>query len=347
VRFETGQALCGSFYREVLAPVIGAPHAAGLLGPGSDVLGYDTERSTDHDWGPHAVVLVAPGREPEVRARLDAALPVTFHGRPVSIGRDGLPSAPKVEVTALSSWARDRLGLDPVRDGLDPVDWLLVPQQRLLEVTAGAVFADETGELTLLRDRLAWYPDDVWWWLLACQWQRLAQEEPFVQRTAEVGDELGSRVLTARLVRDAMRLALLIARRYAPYGKWLGTAFARQEDAAAHRDGLGAQLAGALAAADPGSRQQRLGAGYQVLARRFNALVPQRPVDPSLRGFHDRPALVLGADRFAQAALARVRDPDLGSLPLIGAVDQVADSTDLLTRPALCRSLRPLYERRV
>jgi hypothetical protein len=290
------------------------------------------------------VVFVEQGWVPEVRARVAAALPRTFHGRPVSIGRDGLPPAPRVEVTTLSLWARDRLGLDPVRDGLEAVDWLLIPQQRLIEVTAGAVFADETGELNLLRRRLGWYPDDVWWWLLACQWQRLAEEEPFVQRTAEVGDELGSRVLTARLVRDAMRLALLIARRYAPYGKWLGTAFARQEDAAETRDGLGEQLAGALAAADPGVRQDRLGAAYHLLARRFNALVPQqRPVDPALRGFHDRPALVLGADRFAQAALAHVRDPRLRSLPLIGAVDQVADSTDLLTRPDLCRSLRALY----
>ncbi|HWD74857.1 MAG TPA: DUF4037 domain-containing protein, partial [Solirubrobacteraceae bacterium] len=46
-------------------------------------------------------------------------------------------------------------------------------------------------------------------------------------RCAEAGDELGSAVVTARLARDLMRLCLLMRRRYPPYSKWLGTAFAR------------------------------------------------------------------------------------------------------------------------
>jgi Domain of unknown function (DUF4037) len=50
----------------------------------------------------------------------------------------------------------------------------------------------------------ATYPEPVWRWLLGCQWRRLAQEEPFVQRTAEVGDELGSGVIAARLARAAI-----------------------------------------------------------------------------------------------------------------------------------------------
>ncbi|WP_202870597.1 DUF4037 domain-containing protein [Kribbella sp. VKM Ac-2571] len=90
-----------------------------------------------------------------------------------------------------------------------------------------------------VRDALAWYPDQIWRWTLACQWSRIAQEEAFVQRTHEVGDELGSRVVAARLVRDLMRLAMLQARTYAPYSKWLGTAFARL----GHPDGLDVALA--------------------------------------------------------------------------------------------------------
>ena len=33
-------------------------YAAALLGPGSEVLGFDTERSTDHDWGPRLQVFL-------------------------------------------------------------------------------------------------------------------------------------------------------------------------------------------------------------------------------------------------------------------------------------------------
>ena len=182
-----------------------------------------------------------------MRARLDAGLPATFHGRPVRYGWDGVPEQHHVTVTSLPAWLVEQLGVDATR-GMRRRDWLLTPQQRLLGVVAGAVYADDTGALTRLRRELGWYPDAVWRWLLACQWRRLAQEEAFVQRTSEVGDELGSAVVAARLVRDVMRLALLLERRYAPYAKWLGTAFARLEA----RDDLGRRLADAVHA---GSRR--------------------------------------------------------------------------------------------
>ncbi|MEJ7742089.1 MAG: DUF4037 domain-containing protein [Nocardioidaceae bacterium] len=57
------------------------------------------------------------------------------------------------------------------------LDWLLTPQQRLLGVVAGEVYADDSGTLGELRHALSWYPDQVWRWLLACQWRRPAQEE--------------------------------------------------------------------------------------------------------------------------------------------------------------------------
>jgi Domain of unknown function (DUF4037) len=123
-----------------------------------------------------------------------------------------------VTVTTTGRWLAEHLGVDATR-GLSTADWLATPQQRLLGVVGGAVYADDRGELGRIRAELAWYPDQVWRWLLACQWRRLAQEEAFVQRTAEVGDELGSAVTAGRLARDLMRLALLLARRYAPYGK--------------------------------------------------------------------------------------------------------------------------------
>jgi hypothetical protein len=74
---------------------------------------------------------------------------------------------------------------------MSALDWLLTPQQRLLGVVAGAVHADSSGALAAVRRALSWYPDDVWRWLLACQWRRLAHEEAFVARRAEVGDETG------------------------------------------------------------------------------------------------------------------------------------------------------------
>jgi hypothetical protein len=222
--FIPGLELGRAFYREAVAPLIGdVPHSAALIGTGSDVLGFDTARSTDHGWGPRVLVFVAPGDVAPVADAIDAGLPDTFRDWPVRYGWGPVSVQHHVTVTTLPEWLVALLGVDPTRP-LAPADWLVTPQQLLLGVVSGEVFRDDTGALARAREALAWYPDPVWRWLLGCQWRRLAQEEPFVQRTAEVGDEVGSSVLAGRLARDVMRLALLIARRYAPYSKWLGTA---------------------------------------------------------------------------------------------------------------------------
>lgn len=62
--FVPGLTLAQRFHDEVLAPLLarhrpGLRYAAGLLDGGSELLGLDTARSTDHDWGPRAQLLVA------------------------------------------------------------------------------------------------------------------------------------------------------------------------------------------------------------------------------------------------------------------------------------------------
>jgi len=333
--------LSGAFYAEVVHPLLeGRPHAAGLLGWGSDVLGYDTERSTDHGWGPRLIVFLDSEQGIEdLESVLTARLPERFRGWPVRFGWDAVEVMHHVVVTTLPSWLVDQLGVDATA-GMSILDWLLTPQQRLLGVVAGAVYADDSGALTELRQALCWYPDQVWRWLLACQWVRLAQEEAFVARTAEVGDETGSAVTAARLVRDMMRLALLLERRYAPYQKWLGTAFTRGR----HPDGLPGHLVDALHACDVTAREAALAQAYTALARRYNDAALTDPVDPSITTFHSRPFRVLMAGRFAEACLASVTDPVLRAVPLIGAIDQVCDSTDMLENPRTYRRLAGLYD---
>ena len=335
--FVPGVELARGFYVDVLAPIVGdRPHSAGRLGAGSDVLGFDTARSTDHGWGPRVQVFVDAAVVDDVRASVDAALPAEYRGWPTRFGWDAVPVAHHVDVEPLGSWLEGQLGFDATR-GITMRDWLVTPQQRLLEVTAGAVFHDGLGMLEPLRGELAWYPDDVWLWLLACQWRRLDQEEPFVGRAAEVGDALGSRIVAARLVRDLMRLYLLLERRYAPYSKWLGSAFARLDAAGP----LGERLAAAL-----DGDEDRLVAAVEEVARRHNSLGITREVDPTVRLFHSRPFRVLGSARFVEACLERVSDPWLRALPLVGGVDQLADSTDVLSDPARARLLGAVYGQR-
>jgi uncharacterized protein DUF4037 len=330
--FVPGVELARAFYQEIVADLVAAEHSAGLLGSGSEILGFDTERSTDHGWGPRLQIFVEdPDR---VRDAIDAGLPEGFRGWPTHFGWDAVPVTHHVNVALLGDWLEEQLGYDP-RAGMETRDWLTTPQQLLLEVTRGAVFHDGLGELEPLRASLGWYPENVWIWLLACQWRRIDQEEPFVGRAAEVGDELGSRVLAARLARDLVRLCFLLERRYAPYSKWLGSAFAHLEAS----DEIGPALEAAISAADFATREQALVEAVELAARRHNALGLTEPVDPTVRLFHDRPFRVLASGRFVDACLAEVSDPWLRALPLIGAIDQIVDSTDVLSNPALCRRL--------
>jgi hypothetical protein len=346
--FVPGLQLSRDFYAEAVRPLLtDVRHSGARIGPGSEVLGFDTARSADHEWGPRLEVFLSPadaGRIPALDQRLAERLPRTFHGWSTHFETvegdhvgwmapaDG-PVRHRVGIATVDGWLA-RLGADP-RAGLRPADWLALPTQALAEVTGGAVFHDGLGELEPVRAALRWYPPDVWRYVLACQWRRIAQEEAFVGRAGEVGDELGSAVVAARLARDLMRLALLLHRRYPPYSKWLGSAFAALPVAAA----LGPVLRAALAAPGWRERERHLATAYENLATAQNDTGLAAAVDPSTRPFHDRPFRVLMADRFVDALLTAVTDPAIAALPRVGAIDQHADNTDLLTDAARRRAV--------
>ncbi|MGN9806867.1 DUF4037 domain-containing protein [Micromonospora sp. L32] len=348
--FVPGLTLCRRFHDEVLAPLLarrcpGLAYAAGLLDGGSELLGLDTPRSTDHDWGPRAQLFVADAADvAPVRAALDVGLPAQFLGWPTRFAggpgtRLGVVDAAGdrhgVGVDELGGWLRGRLGLDPTA-GVTKEDWLSLPTQRLAELTGGAVFHDGLGgALRAARDRLAWYPDDVWRYILSAAWTRIGQCEHLAGRCAEVGDELGSRVVTAGLARDLMRLGLLLHRRWPPYDKWLGTVFARLPQAPP----VVAALTDALGSGGWTAREAGLGRALETLADWTNGTGLAAPVDPRVRPFHGRPFLVLDAGRFAAALRAAIGDPALRGRPPIGAVDQYVDNVDVLTHPERVRRL--------
>ena len=346
----TGIALSRRFYEQAVRPLLGGrPHAAALLGAGSEVLGFDDVVSTDHDFGPRVQLFLTAGTAPPSFA----GLPATFERHPTvfaAADRNGGVPCHQVEVTGAGPFFADRLGVDPAA-GLELADWLLTPTQTLATLTAGAVFHDPEGELARRRAALRWYPDDVWRYALAAGWLRVAQEEAFVGRAGAAGDDLGSRLVAARLVRELVRLAFLIERRWAPYPKWLGSAFAGLDLAPR----AGRALAAATAAAHWRDREAAVVTAAGVLAAATNDLGLAAPVDPAPRAYYGRDIRVLGADRLTVALTAAVTEPGvralidglggrrggpIGRLP--GTIDQVTDSTEILGDPARCRRAAPL-----
>jgi hypothetical protein len=334
-----GIALSRSYFEGAVAPVLSrhlpdVRYAAARVGPGSDVLGMDDAMSRDHDWGLRLQLFVDEHDAPPVRSALDRHLPGEFRGYPVRFGFSTDPAERvRVDVTSVSAFAQQQLGFDP-RLAAAAADWLSLTGQCVLEVVSGAVFEDRTGELTGLRAALEWYPDDLWRYIVACDWQRLDQELPVMGRAGDRGDDLGSRTIAARLVDTVVHLAFMVSRSWPPYQKWRGTAFSRLPRAAA----VGADLRQALEARHWQDRQQAIGAALDRLAglqREIGLPAPPSPVAP----FHDRPYLHL--DRgLVPALLDTIDSPEVRALPVgVGGVEQQTDNVDVLTRPHRRRAL--------
>lgn len=356
-----GLELSRVFYSEAVAPILdarlpGLVYGAGLLGTGSEVLGFDTPRSTDHWWGPRVTIFLAERTYSEalaehIRSILADELPFEVRGYPTHMqvidpvrhtvfmqATTTRPLNHLAHVTTVARFCHGYLGVDPLARPLTPAEWCAIPEQHLRTIASGGIWHDGTSELSRLRAELRWYPHDVWLYLLAAQWRRIGQEEAFPGRCAEVDDELGSRVIAARLVREIMHLAFLMERQFMAYSKWLGTAFARLECAAR----LMPHLNGALGATDWRTREQHLSAAYESVAAMHNLLGITEPVDAHVSPFHGRPFMVIHADAFAEALYARIRDEGVLHLPRwLGNTTQWVDSTDVLSYP---RWVRPLSE---
>jgi hypothetical protein len=360
--FIPGLTLAERFYREAVRPILDAEfprlrHSSALIGSGSEVLGFDTAVSSDHHWGPRVLLFLDEAEHPrhaaQIRASLRERLPHTFLGWPTNFAEpdpldhgtqllQATTSGPvnhRVEVLTLRGFFLEYLGFD-LRDALEPADWLTFPAQKLRAITGGAVFHDALG-LEELRSSFAWYPHAVWLWLMAAGWKRISQEEHLMGRAGQVGDEIGSALIAARLVGDAVRLCFLMERQYAPYPKWFGTAFAHLN--AAHA--LSPLLAGVLRAETWPDRDRLLAEVYSLLAQKHNALGVTDPVSTDARTFFGRPFTVIFGERFTDALKARIDHPRVQRIPFdIGGIDQWSDSTDLVGATALRQRLKALYE---
>ena len=361
--FIPGKKLCGQFYEEAVRPILinrfpQLKHAAALIGDGSEVLGFDDELSTDHDWGPRVLLFVEEADQQlaeQIIYTLAQELPYEFHGYPthwtdpdandngtqlLELVTNG-PIHHRVTVQTIRSFIMEHLGFD-IRQELEPTDWLTFSEQRLLTFTRGAVYHDEV-RLEEHRSRFAYYPRDVWLYLLAAGWARIGEDEHLMGRAGMVGDEVGSAIIGARLVRDIMRLWFLMEKTYAPYPKWFGTAFKRLPGA----QELWPVLQGALQVDNWQQRERFLVKAYEQLAIRHNALKLTRPFPEQTISFFGRPFQVMELHGFSEALIEQIEDPHVKHIAATaprGSLDLLSDNTNLVSDPRWRPRIRQLYD---
>ena len=360
-KFIPGIELSRRFYEDAVRPIVeenfpDLKYSAALIGWGSEVLGFDTPISRDHHWGPRMILFLDEKEFPRLKKKINEALsnnlPYEFMGYSTNYSKpepNGVrhlikitkgPVDHMIVITTIKEFFKARLGVDPHKKST-VTDWLTFPQQRLLVLTGGAVYHDGLGELEKIRAKLKYYPRDIWLYLLAAQWTKISQEEAFVGRAGDVGDELGSQVIAARLVREIMKLCFLMEQQYAPYSKWLGSAFGNLKIGGP----LGPILREVLLAADWKSRERSLAKAYSIIARSHNSLGITGPLPEKASKYFGRPYLVIHADAFADAIFNEVKDPKVKKIKTkIGSIDQFTDSTDVAENSDLCRKLGIVYK---
>lgn len=305
-----GLKLNEKFYRQIVAPILevhfpNLSYSAALIGWGSEVLGYDDGLSTDHNWGLRFQLFISNQDDTHlfvaINNLLNEKLPTRFQDYPVNmeiaVNEDQIDrqraavARHNIEISTLENYLQRYLGCHPLTD-MNTADWLSLSEHKLLSVIKGAVFHDGLGTLTMIRKKLSYYPKLPWLHRLLRQWQQILDIQAFPGRCGYTGDELGAKVLAAQQVRHLMQLCFLLEKQYAPYAKWLGTAFAELPCATE----LQPVLENILRSEDWKKRDAYLAEAYRQVIRLFNRwhLIP--PVSDEVGLYFGRPFLCIQDD---------------------------------------------------
>lgn len=357
--FIKGKELCRGFFTEIVKPILDREfpeliYTAGLLGYGSDVLGYDDTVSTDHMWGPRFYLFLREENLPRKSQLLNAFsshFPPVYRGYSVNFSppdpndngiRHAVPSSdgkvdPLVFLYTVEEYLGFYLGTHSF-DSLTDVQWLSFSENRLLALTSGELYVDGLH----LKERLAplkYYPKNVWLYLIASNWSLIAEEQAFVKRCASVGDEVGSILVCARIAERLMRLGFLYCKQYAPYSKWFGTAFQKLP----LPPEIPEAIINALKAPSISQREDQLVYAQQQMAKLHNSLHITPPVSEEIQSYFSRDIKVIYADRIAQTVQALLEGTSLAQAPLIGTLSEVANFTTLYEDVSKRSSMEALY----
>src|SRR5947209_1448940 len=169
--FIPGIELSRRLYERGVRPLLDSAYprlaySAGLIGSGSEVLGFDTPRSSDHHWGPRVMLFLTESdfanHASSIRTLMSHELPRSIDGYPTNFTppqEDGSqllehidqgPINHRVESYTLPGYLGSYVGWsDPLH--LTDRDWLVTPQQRLRSMVEGAGFHEGLGILEPMR----------------------------------------------------------------------------------------------------------------------------------------------------------------------------------------------------
>ncbi len=219
---ESYYLACGvPMLKEKFAPYVDRI-AAGLVGDGSECLGFDDELSRDHDWGPGFCLWLVEEDFQAIGTALNDALsklPQTFGGygpRQMSEWGTG-----RVGAFEISGFYSNFIGVNCIPTDIN--QWLFIPEDCLSACTDGKVFHDPLGEFTRWRNALlAFYPEDVRLKKIASRCMTTAQSGQYnLKRSVQRKEYFAAQYAETKFCADVISLIFLLNKRYTPFYKWM------------------------------------------------------------------------------------------------------------------------------
>jgi len=355
--FIPGLELNREFFKQIVKPIMNEKfpelnYSAARIGSGSDVLGYDTERSTDHDWGLRLEMFLEEddyaNTKDKISKVLSENLPEEFRGYSTHFGepdekgvklletvQEGMTINHRIEFHTFNTFFEKLLGVKPTKK-LASLDWLAFPEQRLLAVTRGEIYHDPLVQLEKYQKKFSYYPNDVWYYLMMRQWKILAEEMAFPGREAELSDTIGLNLIIATQVNKLLKLCFLQERQYAPYNKWFGTGFSELN--------ISSKLVPALQQLfdqkEWTKKEEQLIHAYTIVAENHNNLKITDPIEIKIIPFFNRPYLILDTRNFEEALKKKIYSKKLVELkPSTSAINQISNETFILDDISSCKKI--------
>lgn len=195
--------------------------AVGLVGEGSECLGFDDAISQDHDFEPGFCLWITAEDAAKFGFRLERAyakLPKTFLGytraplSPVGGNRHG--------VQIIEEFYEKYLGTPNAPEAWE--HWLQIPPATLRSAVSGQVWKDELGVFSQIRNTLLQgYPEDVRRKKLAAHCIMMNQAGQYnLSRCLARGEIGAAQLCAAEFVRHAISAIYLVNNVYEPFYKW-------------------------------------------------------------------------------------------------------------------------------
>ena len=358
--FIKGMELCEGFFNDCAKKILeenfsGIKYSAGLIGYGSDVLGYDDAVSTDHMWGPRFYLFLEKediSQKNLIMQILSENLPYAYKGYSVNFTEPDPNDCgvqhpkfisegkvnPLIFIQTFDDYLVEQLGTSDL-GSIKPLEWLSFSEHRLLSLVSGKFFVDGLNCAEIIA-KIKYYPRDVKLYLIASNWDIIASEQAFVKRCGECGDEIGSRIICSRIAERLMRLCFLYKNTYAPYSKWFGTAFSKLDV----DEKLMHTIQSALSANSMEEREEKIVEAQAMVADMHNVSGLTNFVHYQIESYFGRKIKVIFADKFAEATSNELKNTLFENIPLIGTLSQMGGLSSFADDKAFYAQIRRLYE---